>query len=86
MVRTQIYIKEETHRTLLRLAKSQAKPMAELVRDFIEHGIVGASNDTASGTSTLKRLVNSAVQGGPRDLSENIDHYLYDSPRRKIKR
>lgn len=86
MVRTQIYIKEETHRALLRLAKSHAKPMAELVRDFIEDGIVGASNDAPSGTATLKKLVSSAVQGGLRDLSENIDHYLYDSARRKIKR
>lgn len=48
MIRTQIYIPENTHQTV-----------------------------DDSGRDVMQALTELQAQGGPRDLSKNIDHYLY---------
>ncbi|KKP79894.1 MAG: hypothetical protein UR81_C0038G0010 [Candidatus Levybacteria bacterium GW2011_GWB1_35_5] len=77
MIRTQVYIPEEAHRKLGRLAEQKAQPMAKIVRDFIEEGLQKTQTGDYSGKKTLLAIVNMKLRGEDTNLSQNIDHYLY---------
>lgn len=81
MIRTQIYIPEDAHRKLSRLAEQKAQPMAEIVRDFIEEGLQKTQASDNSGRKTLLSIAQMRLKGGDIDLSLNIDHYLYGAPK-----
>ncbi len=36
-----------------------------------------------NGKKALLSLLQIKAKGGPKDLSKNLDHYLYGSPKRK---
>jgi hypothetical protein len=76
MIRTQLYLPTDLHHQIMQLAKQQAKPMAEIVRNFISQGLQ-RSNIDQSGKNTLLALSKLNIQGGPTDLSQNLDQYLY---------
>lgn len=82
MIRTQIYIPEEEHKKLLRIAQDKKIPMAKIVRDFISDGLQKERQKDYSGKRTLKILSTLGLSGGPKDLSKNIDHYLYGAPKK----
>ncbi|MCJ7739848.1 hypothetical protein MUP32_00840 [Candidatus Microgenomates bacterium] len=83
MIRTQIYIPEDTHTQLLQLAKAKSSSMAEITREFIEEGLKKEKNADNTGIKTLQALSNLNLKGGPKDLSKNLDHYLYGGPKKK---
>lgn len=76
MFRTQIYLPEELHSELISLGKKMNLPMAEIVRKILKNslkkkeGLMGKGND-------LAKLAKLRIKGGPRDLSQNLDSYLY---------
>lgn len=76
MIRTQIYIPKYTHERLLQIARARKEAVAKLVRDFIEAGLEKTPLDS-SGKQALKALGQLKLKGGPKDLSKNLDHYLY---------
>jgi hypothetical protein len=82
MIRTQIYIPEATHRELTKLAEVKKQPMAQVVREFIEEGVKKATEIDYSGRTTLEALANLKLKGGPKDLSHNLDYYLYGGPKK----
>ena len=51
--------------------------MAGVVREFIQEGVEKNAPDYKSGKETLKAMLASNLRGGPKDLSKNLDHYLY---------
>lgn len=81
MIRTQIYIPEDTHRKLRRLAEQKAQPMAEIVRDFIKEGLQKAQTSDNSGKKNLLSIAQMRLKGGDINLSQNIDHFLYGAPK-----
>lgn len=83
MIRTQIYIPDDIHRQLVSMANYQKKSMAELVRDFLEQGLKKELNADYTGIKTLQALSKLNLKGGPKDLSKNLDHYLYGGPKKK---
>jgi hypothetical protein len=56
--------------------------MAKIVRQFIKDGLRRVRARDLSGKQALQRIGNLGLKGGPRDLSRNLDHYLYGSPKR----
>ena len=74
MIRTQIYIPEMLHSQVKLLAKRQNKPLAQILRDFIKQGMVQTQN---TGAKSLQALTKLRITGGPKDLSKNLDKYLY---------
>lgn len=74
MIRTQIYIPETLHSQVKLLASKQKKPLAEILRDFIKQGMVKKQN---TGAKSLQALTKLKITGGPKDLSKNLDKYLY---------
>ena len=74
MIRTQIYIPEILHNQIKFLAKKQKKPLAEILREFIKKGI---KDQHRIKTKSLGALTKLKITGGPKDLSRNMDKYLY---------
>lgn len=75
MIRTQIYIPSDVHETAKIIATRGNKSLAELFRAFITLGILKEKkNMKASSLSSLSKL---NITGGPKDLSKNMDKYLY---------
>lgn len=84
MIRTQIYIPEAIHQQLVNLATDQKKSIAELVRYFIEDGLTKRRIFDSSGTKVMQAIANMKIKKGPKDLSTNLDHYLYGAPKKRL--
>jgi len=83
MIRTQIYIPRETHNQLAHLSKALNEPMARVVRKFIQEGLERRKGKSLSGKSTLSRIAKLELTGGPKDLSANLDLYLYGTSKKE---
>ncbi len=83
MIRTQIYIPETTHKGLLKLAEVKGEPMAKLIRDFIEEGIKTATEIDYTGKKAIRNLLHIKATGEPKDLSTNLDYYLYGGTKKE---
>lgn len=74
MIRTQIYLPKSLYQTIDLVAKKEKKPKAQVIRDMLEQGI---AKKATTGTTFLK-LAKNPIKGLPKDLSTNIDKYLYE--------
>jgi hypothetical protein len=84
MIRTQVYLEDQIHKDLIRLAQQESKSMAEVTRDLLKEGIAKRKSIDTSGKKTLQKLLNMSITGGDDPyLSENIDHYLYGAPKKR---
>jgi len=77
MIRTQIYLTEELYRDVEALARRQKKTKSQVIRESLEEGLEGKKKTYNAGKILLK-IAGKAVKGGEKDLSENIDKYLYE--------
>lgn len=77
MIRTQIYIPETIHQRTQLIARQQKKSMADLYRSFITSGLY--KEDINSRQSDLTLLAKLNVKGGPKNLSRDMDKYLYEN-------
>lgn len=82
MIRTQIYLDEDIHKDLSYLARQEKESMAKVARDILKEGIQKRKQLDRSGKETLKAMLKSNFRGGPKDLSKNLDHYLYGGPKK----
>ena len=83
MIRTQLYLPEDEHKTLLTLARERNESMAEIIRRFIKSGLRKEKSIDRTGTNVMLAISGLKLKGGPKDLSTNLDHYLYGGPKRK---
>lgn len=83
MIRTQIYIEDNLHRQITHLASEKGDSMAGIIRKFIREGLQKQKYVDSSGKQAMRNLLKINATGGPKDLSENVDHYLYGAPKRK---
>lgn len=85
MIRTQIYIDESLHRDLIGLAKQANEPMAQIARDILREGVKKRKKIDYSGKTVMRKLLEMKITGGDDPyLSENIDHYLYGAPKKRV--
>ncbi|OGG17137.1 hypothetical protein A3D77_01110 [Candidatus Gottesmanbacteria bacterium RIFCSPHIGHO2_02_FULL_39_11] len=77
MTRTQIYLPGDQLIQLQFLAKKKNTKMSKLIRAFIEHGIENERKKAKKNTF-LTDLAGSVTKG-PKDVSKNLDKYLYGS-------
>jgi len=75
MIRTQIYIPEHLHKTAKNIAEKKNEALAKLLRRLIARGIEEEKKSTKS--KPLSSLANLNITGGPKNLSRNMDKYLY---------
>lgn len=76
MIRTQIYIPKAAHLKLANLSRAYKEPIAKIVRDFIDQCLRKVEMDY-SGKSAMQAISGLKLRGGPKDLSANLDNYLY---------
>ncbi|HUD44500.1 MAG TPA: ribbon-helix-helix domain-containing protein [Patescibacteria group bacterium] len=80
MIRTQVYLTQQLNQSLDIISKQEKKPKAQIIREALEDGIKQKTYMSNAG----KALLELAEFGkklhikGPKDLSTNIDKYLYE--------
>jgi hypothetical protein len=86
MFRTQIYLEDQTHKDLTQIARQEEKSMAEVARDILKEGIQKRKSRDTSGKKVLLKLLEISAASGGDDpyVSDNHDHYLYGSPKKRI--
>ncbi len=82
MIKKQVYISKSVDAQVARIAKVKGKPWAEVVRTFIEEGIERTNDIDYSGKSAMLKLMSLHIKGGEKDLSTNLDHYLYGADKK----
>lgn len=88
MKRTQIYLDMNTLIKARLLARNQGKTVSQIIRDALSEFI--SKKEKPKKYNSLEMIAKLSEEfpdppGTPRDLSSNIDHYLYGTPKRKIK-
>ncbi|MFB6182037.1 MAG: ribbon-helix-helix protein, CopG family [Candidatus Magasanikbacteria bacterium] len=77
MKRTQLYIPENLHKKIKAEAREEGRSMSDLMREFLAEGLDNKKKQ--KGQVDLTDLANLNLSGGPKDLSKNMDNYLYDN-------
>ena len=80
MIRTQIYLPDQLYQEIGLVAEREKKPRAQVIRETLNEGL-GRKKDIRNGGTALLELAELGKKlriKGPKDLSENIDKYLYE--------
>ncbi len=77
MIRTQLYLDEDIHKYLTILAKLGRESMAKVARDILKEGIEKKKSLDKTGSGVIQKILAIKATGGPKDLSKNLDHYIY---------
>ena len=75
MIRTQIYIPETLHERAKIIARNKKQSLANLYREFINNGLKKETSKNRGGDLTVLAKLN--IKGGPKNLSRDMDKYLY---------
>jgi len=75
MIRTQVYIPETVHQAVKLVASQKNKTLADIIRLYIVSGL--KKERSRKQSQGLESIINLGIAGGPKDLSENLDKYLY---------
>lgn len=84
MIRTNIYLPEDLHKTLQRVAKEEGDSMAEFVRKLLQEKLNGQKKFKNGAEMFSKMLTNAKKSKGSglKDLAKNHDYYLYGAGRK----
>jgi len=79
MIRTQVYIPDDKYNELQLMVAMGYGTFSELFREGIDEVI---KKKRIKKTKKFDALHDFAgmLKGGPKDLSKNMDYYLYDEP------
>lgn len=86
MKRTQLYIDYETYLLAQAIAKSTRTTISDLVRQSLRAHI--KQTPTGNSLVAIAKFADEFpdLPGTPSDISTNLDHYLYGTPKRKGKK
>lgn len=72
-VRTQISLTDEQYVTLKAIAEERGESMSAVIREAVDRLVTGSRPDPVAALLSISGI----AEGGPRDLAENHDYYLY---------
>lgn len=78
---TTVYLDDETRKQIHRLALTTGKPKAKIVREALTTGLQTYKAPPSNSVKAALDLIAWAEKNyitGPKDLSQNIDTYLWD--------
>ena len=79
MIRTQVYLTEQQYQQIRILAARGKKPAAEVTRELVDSGLKEQKmGSIGEALGELAKLGRELKLKGPKDLSKNIDKYLYE--------
>ena len=82
MKRTQVYLDYETHRMALVLASQTGQTHSSLIRISLKASVKSIpKKNSLLEIAKLAKKIN-WPKNTPRDLSYNLDHYLYGTPKK----
>ena len=81
MIRMQVYLPQQLSQILGIIAKREQKPKAQIIREALEDGIKKKVNVNNAGRALLElaELGKKLHVKGLKDLSTNVDKYLYET-------
>ncbi|CAN5314925.1 hypothetical protein BH10PAT1_BH10PAT1_1360 [soil metagenome] len=79
MIRTQIYLPDDLYNDLKLLAQTGNKNISQLIREGAK--ILLEKKAKKKKFDPWKDFIGKG-KGGPKDLSKNLDHYLYEETSR----
>ena len=81
MLKTYLYLPDDLNEKINRAAKIQKKSKAEVIRDALEKSMGGEESGENAGVEVLFKLAELGKKlklKGPKDLSKNMDKYLWE--------
>lgn len=80
IIRTQVYLTKDLYHEIAFKAKRENKPKAVVIREALEEGLNKQKPKRNAGTVFLEiaEMAKKNNWKGPKDLSTNIDKYLYE--------
>lgn len=86
MKRTQLYIDWETWRRAKAAATRRGQTVSNLIRTMLSTSLpVKEKGGSLENLATLGKTF-AWPKNTPRDLSTNLDHYLYGTPKKRIRK
>lgn len=79
MIRTQVYLTPQIHKDIQSVAAREKKPAAQVIRELLADSL--KRKDQMTIGEALQQIVDLGKRlktKGPKDLSTNIDKYLYE--------
>lgn len=88
MTRTQLYLPKSQLDALRTLARKEDATVSEITRRLLDIQLRLERNERKTSPrreSLLEaaRRIGKLGKPGPKDLSKNVDHYLYGAPKRR---
>ena len=78
MIRTQIYFPKDLYQAVDLVAKKENKPKAQIIREAVEKDLEKRRGNAGDVLLKLAKMAKKYQWKGPKDLSRNIDKYLYE--------
>lgn len=85
MLKTYLYLPDELNNKIHLTAKTQNKSKAEIMRLALEKGIATMNYDDGASARAFVQIAEIGKKyniKGPKDLSANMDYYLWGLPKR----
>lgn len=80
MLKTYLYVPDHLNEQIVYLAKTHKKSKAEVIRQALEVGVAAVGQKPGGGAEVLLKLAEIGKKyklKGPKDLSKNMDKYLW---------
>ncbi len=78
MIRTQIYLPKELYQEIGLVAIKEKKPKAQVIREVLEKDLKKKRGNAGEFLLEIAAMAKKNKWKGPKDLSKNIDKYLYE--------
>lgn len=78
MIRTQVYLPKSLYQHIDLVAKKEKKAKAQVIREVLEEGVKGKQGNSGKVLLEIAAMAKKYKWKGPKDLSRNIDKYLYE--------
>lgn len=78
MIRTQVYLPKSLYQYIDLVARREKKYKAEVIREVLEEGVKRKQGNAGTTLLKIAAMAKKYKWKGPKDLSKNIDKYLYE--------
>lgn len=78
MIRTQIYLPKDLYQEVNLMAEKENKSKASIIREALEEKLTRKKATTGKTLLEIAQIAKEKQWKGPKDLSTNLDKYLYE--------
>jgi len=79
MIRTQVLLDNQTKKEVLAYSSLHQKSISQIIRQSLRSFLINSRTKKQVGLGGLQKLLEIKATGGPKNLSERIDGFLYQS-------